>query len=229
MDKPVRAKTAQAIAGLAALAIVLWLALFFPAGSLDYWQAWIYWLVFSGCVTAISVYFMKKDPILIANRLKSGPTAEKQNIQKITQVFVTIFFIMLLLVPAFDHRFQWSNVPWSLAIIADVLVAVGLLIVFLVFKENSYTSTTIEVKEEQKVISTGPYGIVRHPMYSGALLMLFFTPLALGSFWGLIIFPPMLTAIAFRLVEEEKFLTKNLRGYSNYCRKVRRRLIPFIW
>ena len=116
-----------------------------------------------------------------------------------------------------------------LVVMADVFVVLGLLIVFIVFKENSFTSAVIEVNEGQKVISTGPYGVVRHPMYAGALLMLLFTPLALGSFWGLLAFIPMLLVISLRVVEEEKFLSKNLSGYDEYCRKVRYRLIPFIW
>jgi protein-S-isoprenylcysteine O-methyltransferase Ste14 len=219
----------QALIGLAALAIVLWLALFLPAGSLNYWQAWTYWLVFSISVSAISAYFLKKDLNLIASRLKTGPTAEKEKSQKLANSLITVFFILLILIPPFDHRYQWSNVSLYLVFAADVSVALGLLIVFLVFKENSYTSATIEVNQGQKVISTGPYAIVRHPMYAGTLLMLLFTPLALGSFWGLLAFAPMFLVITWRAIEEEKFLAKNLTGYAEYCKKVRHRLIPFVW
>jgi protein-S-isoprenylcysteine O-methyltransferase Ste14 len=229
MSKSVVSITKQALMGLAALAVLLWLVLFLPAGSLNYWQAWTYWLVFLACVSAISVYFLKKDLNLIVGRLKAGPGAEKEKTQKVTQVFVSIFFILLILIPSLDHHFQWSNVPAFLVAIGDTFVAVGLFTVFLVFRENSFTSTVIEVNKDQKVISTGPYGVVRHPMYSGALLMLLFTPLALGSFWGLLAFPPMLVTIAFRLAEEEKFLLKNLPGYIEYRQKIRYRLIPIIW
>jgi protein-S-isoprenylcysteine O-methyltransferase Ste14 len=115
------------------------------------------------------------------------------------------------------------------AVVSDVFVVLGLTLVFLVFRENSFTSAVIEVNTGQKVIATGPYSVVRHPMYTGALLMLFFTPLALGSFWGLLFFFPMLLVISFRIAEEEKFLTKNLQGYPEYTKKTRYRLIPFLW
>ena len=229
MSKPALSITKQALSGLAALAIVLWLVLFVPAWTLNYWQAWIYWLVFVVCVTAISVYFIKKDPKLIEKRVKAGPGAETEIVQKVIQTLAAIFFILLLLTPSLDHHFQWSNVPAYVSIVSYVFVVLGLLIVFLVFKANSFASATIEVGSEQKVISTGAYGVVRHPMYSGALLMLLFTPLALGSFWGLLAFPPILVAIAVRLKEEEKFLSKNLAGYAEYCQKVKYRLIPYVW
>ena len=158
-----------------------------------------------------------------------GPMAEEKGSQKITQSIITVFFILLLLVPSIDHHFPWSNVPSYLSILADFFVVLGLFFIFLVFKENTYTSVLIEVNEDQKVVSTGPYGVVRHPMYAGAIIMLLFTPLALGSFWGLLAFPPILLAIAVRLSEEEGFLDKNLSGYKEYRQKVRYRLIPFIW
>jgi len=229
MHKPSLSIAKQAIIGLATLAILMWLALFLPAWTINYWQAWIYWAVFFTSVTTISVYFIKKDLTLIANRLKAGPTAEKVRSQQVTQAIISIFFIMLLLIPPIDHHFQWSNVPTVIVVASDAFVVLGLAIVFLVFRENSYTSNVIEVSKEQKVISTGPYGVVRHPMYSGALLMLLFTPLALGSFWGLLAFFPILLTIGFRLSEEEKFLAKNLAGYTEYRQKTRYRLIPYIW
>ncbi|HUK84784.1 MAG TPA: isoprenylcysteine carboxylmethyltransferase family protein [Candidatus Acidoferrum sp.] len=220
--------TKQAIIGLSALAILLWVALFLPAWTLNYWQAWTYWLVFLVCVTAVSAYFLKKDLNLIASRLKVG-AAEKENTQKITQAVISVFFILLVIVPSIDHHYKWSPVPYYMSLTGDVFVVLGLFMIFLVFKENSYTSVLVEVNEGQEVISSGPYGKVRHPMYSGALVMLLFTPLALGSFWGLLAFPPILAAIVVRIVGEEKFLIKNLEGYGKYCHDVRYRLIPFVW
>ena len=221
--------TKQAFIGLAALAVIMWLTLFLPAGSLNYWQGWLFWITFTASVSVITTYFLKKDLILIANRLKAGPAAEKEKNQQITQAFAAVFFILLLVVPPVDFRFHWSTVPWFLVLVSDIFVIVGLGVIFLVFRENSYTSAVIEINAGQKVISTGPYGIVRHPMYSGALLMLVFTPLTLGSFWGVVFFLPILLVIGFRLVGEEKFLTKNLVGYSEYTKKIRHRLIPFVW
>src|SRR5208283_4981831 len=188
--------TRQALAGLAALAVVLWLALFLTAGSLAFWQAWAYWLVFMASVTAISVYFLKKDATLIESRLKVGPGVEEERGQKLAQVLLPLFFVLLIIVPSLDHRFRWSGVPDYLAVLGDVFVAVGLAIIFLVFMENGFASAAIEVNEGQRVISTGPYGVVRHPMYAGALVMLLFTPIALGSLWGLLPFLGLFVVIA---------------------------------
>jgi protein-S-isoprenylcysteine O-methyltransferase Ste14 len=229
LSKPPLSITKQALSGLAALAIVLWLTLFIPAWTLNYWQAWIYWLVFVTCVTAISVYFIKKGPKLIEKRVKAGPGAKNEMVQKVVQSIAAIFFILILLIPSLDHDFKWSNVSAYISIVSYFFVVIGLLIVFLVFKANSFASTTIEVEIEQKVITKGAYGVVRHPMYSGALLMLLFTPIALDSFWGLLAFPPILAAMAIRLVKEEKFPSRKLNGYTEYCQKVKYRLIPFIW
>jgi len=135
----------------------------------------------------------------------------------------------LIVVPALDHRFHWSDVAIHFILVGDIFVLLGLLIVFLVFKENSYAAGVIEVGKEQKVISTGPYALVRHPMYTGALLMLCFVLLALGSWWGLVFILPMFVVIVLRLLEEEKFLLKNLPGYNEYCQTTRYRLVPFIW
>jgi len=229
MNKSGGSITKQAVVGLIALAIVMWLALFLPSWTLSYWQGWLYWAVFTASISVISVYFLKKDLTLIANRLKAGPMAEKEKSQQVTQAFLAVFFILLLLFPPLDFHFHWSNVPWLVVLVADVFVVLGLAVVFLVFRENSFTSAVIEVNTGQNVISTGPYRVVRHPMYAGALLMLFFTPLALGSFLGLLFFFPLILVIVFRIVEEEKFLTKNLSGYREYTKKTHYRLIPFIW
>ncbi len=172
---------------------------------------------------------MKNNPALLARRLKAGPGAEKETTQKIIMSFASILFVALLVVPALDHRFGWSNVPPAVVLLADILVVLGLFIIFLVYKKNPFTSATIQVEEEQKVITTGPYAIVRHPMYSGGLLMLLATPLALGSWWGLLVFIPMLPILIWRMFDEEKCLSKNLSGYTEYCKKVRSRLIPRIF
>src|SRR5262249_34559688 len=154
-------------------------ALFLTAGTLRYWQGWAYLTVFLGASILITLYLMRNDPALLERRLKSGPTAEKEPTQKIVMFFASAGFISTLLVPALDFRFEWSHVPLFLVITGDVLTALGFLITFRVFQENSFTSGTIEIAQDQRVISTGPYAIVRHPMYAGGLFIFIGMPLAL--------------------------------------------------
>ena len=162
--------TIQSLIGLANLMIILALLLFLPAWSLHYWQAWIFLLVFSVSVLLITLYFLQKDPRLIESRLKAGPVAEQQQSQKVIQALASLFFILPFIIASLDHRFGWSQVPTYLVLFGNILVALGLYVVFLVFRENSFTSATIEIQQEQKVISTGPYAVIRHPMYSGAFI-----------------------------------------------------------
>jgi protein-S-isoprenylcysteine O-methyltransferase Ste14 len=203
--------------------------LFVAAGKINYWQAWIFLAVFFGSSLAITAYLAKHDPALLERRLVAGPGAEKEKSQKIIQVLAMVAFIAMLVFPAIDHRYGWSSMPTSVAVAGDILIAMGFLAVFLVFRENSYASSIIEVGAEQKIVTTGPYAIVCHPMYSGALVMLIGVPLALGSWWGLLLVIPITIVLVWRLLEEEKFLTKNLPGYPEYQDKVRYHLLPFIW
>jgi protein-S-isoprenylcysteine O-methyltransferase Ste14 len=219
----------KAFAGFLRLLVILAATIFLPAWTLDYWQAWIFLPVFFGCSIAITVYLMKNDPKLLERRVNAGVGAEQEKSQNIIQALAALAFIAIFLVSAFDHRFAWSTVPPYLTALGDILVVLGFYVVFLVFKENTFASGTIEVGVEQKVISTGPYALVRHPMYVGALVMLVGVPLALGSLWGLLAIVPMTLVIVARLLDEEKFLAKNLAGYSDYQGKVRCRLLPLIW
>jgi len=219
----------KSILGFVFLILCLALALFLSAGSLSFWQAWVFLAVWSVCVILITAYLMKYDQKLLAGRVKAGPIAETQKTQQIIQSLASLFFIGLFIVPGLDFRFHWSQVPLSVSLISNGFVVLGFFIVFLVFRENSYTSAIIEVSNEQKVIATGPYSVVRHPMYAGAILLLIFTPPALGS-WVALPFPlPLILVVVVRLLEEEKFLLANLSGYPAYCQKVHYRLIPFIW
>lgn len=214
---------------LASFLPVLAIAVFLAAWTVDYWQAWIFLAIFAGSSLAITAYLMKHDPKLLERRVYAGPRSEKQTRQQIIQAIAFVSFFAIVLFPAFDHRFGWSAVPPYIALAGDALVIFGFLIVFFVFKENTFASAIIEVDIGQKVISTGPYSIVRHPMYSGALIMLLGVPIALGSWWGLLMVIPITIAIIWRLLEEEKFLAKSLPGYSEYRTKVTNRLAPFIW
>ena len=220
---------AQALLSLVILTVVMGLLLFIPAGTIHYWQAWVYLFIFMGASLLTTLYLMKKDPALLNRRMRGGPTAEKRRTQKLIVLFTSICFIALLVVPALDHRFRWSAMPLSCVIAGDILVAIGFYFIFLVYKENTFTSATIEVAADQRVISTGPYAIVRHPMYASALLYLVGTPLALGSFWGLLALSAMIPFLIWRLYDEESFLAGNLPGYAEYQKTVRHRLIPFIW
>ena len=220
---------AKAIAGFLQLAAILALLLFLPAWTLHYSQAWTYLAVFLGSSLLISIDLWFRDRQLLERRLKAGPGAEGRKGQNWIQALASFCFAALLVIPALDHRFGWSRVPVIVTIIGDLLVAGGFLIVYLVFRVNTFTAGTIEISSEQAVISTGPYAVIRHPMYSGALILLLGTPLALSSFWGLLALIPMAAALAARLLDEEKLLAAELPGYKEYCRKVRFHLVPFVW
>jgi protein-S-isoprenylcysteine O-methyltransferase Ste14 len=219
----------KALSGLLRFVIILAAVLFLPAWTFRYWQAWIFLSVFSACALATSLYVMKNDPKLLQRRMRAGPGSEKERSQQIIQLVATFAFIALIVFPPLDHRFAWSTVPPALVLAGDGLVALGFLIIFFVFRENSFASGVIEVNAEQKVVDTGPYALVRHPMYSGALVMLLGVPLALGSRWGLLLVIPITLVIVWRLLDEEAFLTRNLQGYSEYQAMVRYRLVPWIW
>jgi protein-S-isoprenylcysteine O-methyltransferase Ste14 len=172
---------------------------------------------------------MKKNPALLERRLRGGPTAEKENTQKVIMFFTSIGFMSVLAVSGLDHRFGWSAVPVYLVIVGDILTLIGFYIVFLVYKENPFSSATIEVAQDQKVISTGPYALVRHPMYAGGLLYVTGMPLALGSYCGLLALVATAPFLFWRLFDEERFLSKHLQGYTDYRAKVRWRMIPGVF
>ena len=219
----------KAFAGLLFLFVAMAALMFVPAGTVDYWQARMFLAVYFACSIALSLYLMIADPALMQRRMRGGPTAEKEPVQKIIMIITSLGFVGLLVVPALDHRFAWSQMSPIVALAGDVLVAIGWLAIFVVFRENSFTSATIELAPDQKVISTGPYALVRHPMYASALVMLLGIPIALGSWWGILVLAAILPALIWRLFEEEKFLAQNLAGYVEYQNKVRYRLIPTVW
>ena len=220
---------ARAWLALAVLAVVMALLLFVPAGTVRYWQAWLYLSIFFGAAALTTTFLMRKDPALLERRMRGGPSAEKQPTQKFIMLCTSLGFIVLLVVPALDYRLAWSMVPLAGVLAGDALVAVGFYFIFIVYKENTFTSATIEVAAGQTVVSTGPYAIVRHPMYASASLYLVGTPLALGSCWGFVPVVGMLPFLIWRLLDEERFLALNLRGYTEYQKKVRHRLVPRIW
>jgi protein-S-isoprenylcysteine O-methyltransferase Ste14 len=219
----------KAFGGLLFLLLVMAALLFIPAWTLDYWQAWAFLTVYFASCLAVSLYLMKNDPQLLERRMSGGPTAEKEATQKIIMFFVSFGFFGLIAFPALDHRFAWSHMPPYVALAGDALVMLGWLAIFFVFKENTFASATIELAPGQKVISTGPYALVRHPMYAGAFVLLLGIPIALGSWWSVLIIVAIMPALIWRLFDEEKFLTRNLPGYVEYQKTVRYRLIPLVW
>lgn len=219
----------QAWLGALKFQLVLALLIFGPALSLTFWQGWLYWCVFLACVLSLTFYFLRHDPALVARRMRAGPTAEREATQKLIQLLAAIFLCATIVVSALDHLYRWSSVPWQLVVAGDLLVVAGFAVMFLVFRENTFAASTIAVESGQKVVTTGPYALVRHPMYSGALVLFFATPIALASWWGLVPAAMLAGALVWRLVTEETYLDRNLPGYPAYRRALRWRLVPGVW
>jgi len=219
----------RALISLAVLFTVMALLLFGAAGTLHYWQAWLFLVAYFVPSLAITLYLMKQDPALLARRMSGGPFAEKDPAQKIIMSIVSLGFVGLIGLPAIDHRMGWSQPSPTMALTGDLLVLTGWFGLFLVLRENSFGAATIGVSEDQRVISTGPYAWVRHPMYAAGLVMLSGIPFALGSGWSALLVLGMLPALIWRLRDEEKFLARNLPGYMEYQRSVHYRLLPSIW
>jgi len=220
---------ARAWIALGAFATVMAMLLFVPAGSLLYWQAWIYLAIFIGASAVTTVDLMRRDPALLQRRMSGGPLAEKRPAQRLIMLCASTCFVALLVVPALDRRLGWSAVPLGAVVAGDVLVALGFSLIFRVYRANTFTAATVEIASEQNVVSTGPYAAVRHPMYAGGLSYIFGTPLALGSWWGLVPVAVMLPVLIWRLLDEERLLAASLAGYVDYQKRVRYRLVPFIW
>lgn len=220
---------ANAWRGLAQFLVALALCLLLPAWSLRYWEAWVYVVVFGGCCVAITLYLQHHDLALLQRRLDAGPAAEREARQRHIQLLASVAFLALFVLSALDHRFRWTRVPLAAVIAGEVLVMLGFLIIFVTFRENSYASGNITTVEGQRVVSSGPYALVRHPMYAGALVMLFGTPFALGSLWGLGAVVALAFVIVWRLVDEERVLARDLPGYVEYRERVRYRFVPLVW
>jgi len=205
---------------------VLGLAFFLPAGTLNYWEAWVYLAILFTPMFFLMQYLFKNDPALLERRMRTQEKAGEQNILiKLSYVY----FLITYLLPGFDKRYGWSNTPVWLVLIADVVVLAGYIMVILVFRENSYASRTVEVDEGQKVIETGPYAVVRHPMYSGLTGLYVLSPLALGSYWAVLPALLIIPILIARIISEERILASELAGYTDYKKKVRYRLLPRVW
>jgi protein-S-isoprenylcysteine O-methyltransferase Ste14 len=210
------------IIGIPALLLIL----FLPAGTFAYWEAWVYLAILLIPMLLVMVYFLKRSPELLARRMK---LREKEVEQKIIIRLSFIPFLLAFILPGIDKRLGWSNVPMAIIVVAEILVFIGYILFFLVLKENQFASRVIEVEKGQKVIQSGPYRFVRHPMYLGAALMYVASPLALASYWAIIPAILIIPILIARILNEERVLTKELEGYSEYKLKTRYRLIPGVW
>ncbi len=219
----------QAVGSSLAGLVLFGLLLFLPAGTFGYWQAWVLIAVFTISTTGLSIYLLVTNPAVLQRRMHAGPTAETRTVQKIASSGLFVSFAAVMVLSALDHRFGWSPVPTAVSLAGDVLVVLGLGIGSLVVVQNSYAAANITVEEDQKVVSTGQYGLVRHPMYLGALIMLVGFPLALGSYWGLVVLIPIAIVFVVRVIDEEKALNQELAGYPDYTQQVHYRLVPYVW
>ena len=220
---------ARAFAGFIFLFVVIAGVLFGFAGSLHDGRAWATLAVFFGCAGVITVWLWFRDKALLERRVKAGPGSEPDPMQNVVQGLAGLVFLATFAVPGLDRRFGWSHVPLAVSLAGDGMIAIGFLIVFITFRENTFTAGTIEIAKGQQVIDSGPYAVVRHPMYAGALIMIAGIPPALGSWWGLIPAVLLVPVLVWRLTREETFLAANLAGYSDYRGRVRHRLAPMVW
>jgi protein-S-isoprenylcysteine O-methyltransferase Ste14 len=210
---------------------VLTLMVFVPAGSLRFWQGWLFLALLSGFWILFFVDLMKRDPQLVERRLQNE---EREPQQKLFQkLFILILFAFFIL-SGLDFRFGWSRerlrpVPLALVLAAQVFVVAGYTLVFWVMKTNTFAASTIQVEAEHRVIHTGPYAFVRHPMYTGMTMALLGTPLALGSYIALPVFALLVPLLVYRLIHEERVLRRDLPGYLEYCEQTRFRLVPWLW
>ena len=219
----------QLVASAVGSAVFFGVLLFWPAGTFDYWQAWVFIGVFLVATMGPTVHLALKLPDAFQRRLRSGPLAETRLAQKLINLGIIANVVAVAVVSALGHRFGWSSVPTAVVVVGDVLVAVGIGLAYAVITQNNYAAATITVESGQPVVSTGVYGVVRHPMYVGALTMTIGTPLALGSYWGLLVVVAGVLVFVARIFDEERALRQDLEGYAEYMDKVRYRLVPGVW
>jgi protein-S-isoprenylcysteine O-methyltransferase Ste14 len=225
MRSVVMQTVALGVVGLALFCMLL----FVPAGTVDYWQAWVFLAVFAVSTWIPSIYLLRTNPVALRRRMRGGPTAETRPVQKIIISVSLLSMVAMIVLSALDHRFGWSHVPAAVSVLGDALVVIGLGIAMVVVIQNSHAAATVRVEADQKLVSTGLYGLVRHPMYVGNLVMMIGIPLALGSYWGLLIVIPGVVVLALRIHDEEQLLQQQLAGYREYTQQVRYRLVPYVW
>jgi protein-S-isoprenylcysteine O-methyltransferase Ste14 len=221
----------RAIAHVLKVILVRAGVVFLAAWSVHYWQAWVFVGLTAVSETITHGYLLRRDPALLERRIGQGMKApkEQRSAQKTVQTTAMGLTLVTIVLAANDHCHGWSTVPTSVNLLGFVLVAASQAMVFLVFKTNTYAAATVEVHENQTVVSTGPYALVRHPMYTAVVVLLIGLPLALGSLWGVLPGMVMTAVLAARLKDEEKMLAGSLAGYTEYQSRVRHRLVPLVW
>lgn len=215
----------SATLGLIAFGVLL----FVPAGTLHYWQAWVFIAVFALSTWIPSMYLIRTNPAALERRMRFGPTAETRTLQRVVIAIIFICFPAMFVVSVLDHRLGWSAVPTPVCLLGDALVTIGLTLAMMVVIQNGYAAANVTVEAGQTLVSTGLYGLVRHPMYTGNVILMVGVPLALGSYWGLVFVAPGLIVLALRIRDEERLLTQELSGYREYTTQVRYRLLPYVW
>lgn len=213
------------VIGLVAFALLV----FLPAGTFDYWRGWAFIAVFAAATLIPSVYLAVKNPEALRRRMQAGPGAETRPLQKLVIAVAFLSVGAMIVISVSDFRFGWSTVPAAVSVVGLVLVAAGLTIAMLVTIQNGYAAANVRVEMGQQLSSTGWYGFVRHPMYFGNVILMIGAPLALGSYWGLLILVVGLAVLAVRITDEEALLKQELAGYPEYMEKVHYRLMPYVW
>ena len=209
--------------------LMLGVLLFLSAGTLHYWQAWMYWAIYAAALCFNTAYFLQNDPALIGRRLRAGPTAETSPSQRHIQAITAICLLLMFVLAGLQRRFSWPSLPVIASVIAAGVFVLSLAMVFVVFKQNSFAGSTVNVEHGQTIATRGLYGVVRHPMYSASAIAFLVTPVALGATWSWIGAVPATVAMMLRLRDEERQLQQGLPGYADYCRAVRFRLFPGLW
>jgi protein-S-isoprenylcysteine O-methyltransferase Ste14 len=215
----------ESIFGLILFVILVYVS----AGTWHYWQGWLFLTVFTLSTIGFTVYMLLYDKPLFERRMNAGPWKEKEWSQKIIVSLIILAFFVFMVFPILDYRYGLSPVPAWVSILGNIIIVCSFLFIFWVLRVNSFAASNISVEPDQKVISNGPYAYVRHPMYAGAIWLFVGIPLALGSWWTIILIIPFFPVLAWRLLDEERFLSKNLPGYTEYQKKVKYRLVPFVW
>jgi protein-S-isoprenylcysteine O-methyltransferase Ste14 len=213
------------------MVLVRGLVVFLAAWTFHYWQAWVFVGLTAVAEGITHGYLLRRDPALLERRIgrELRVRKEERDAQKTVQNLAQGLMLVTIVLATQDHRHGWSSVPTSVCVLGFALVAAAQAMVFLVFRTNTYAASTVQVEANQKVVSSGPYALVRHPMYSALVVQLIGLPLGLGSLWALLPGMVMTVVLAVRLLDEEKFLATNLAGYQEYQSRVRHRLVPLVW